>query len=76
MVTPFRKVCRHKSNGRAYFAGGLVIGYWALDFFIFGHCFRSMIMKFPKFERNQNATKEFQIGINARAKLQNSMKVD
>jgi hypothetical protein len=76
MVTTFREVCRHKSNGLAYFAGGLMIGYWDLDFFIFCHCFLSMSLKFPKFERDQNATKEFQIGINESAKLRNSMKVD
>jgi hypothetical protein len=35
-----------------------------------------MRQKFPKFEREQNAAELFQIGINERAKLQNSMNVD
>jgi hypothetical protein len=35
-----------------------------------------MRQKFPKFEREQNAAEMFQIGINERAKLQNSMNVD
>ncbi len=47
-----------------------------IDNFIFHHHFHIRRLKFPKFETDQNAAKQFQIGINESDKLWYSMKVD
>ncbi len=66
----------YKTRLKSFQKGKILVRNCDIDFFIFGHCFCIMRLKFLTFERDRNAAENFWNGNNESKKIWNSRKVD